>query len=192
MSTEHFSIHQGVFIFIRFDVNNRRSFCFGSFLFQIINDLPNHGRHFLLCCKNSFLPYFPDSHGKFLPALVSFDVQYKNFSGIVFKDHCTGISADAEMKISREMIQWFLKKTVSTGFAAFAHFTFQNLVCAGQWSVDDKKSPEFHPYVLIRTNCRSPFVGRINKKLLILYFVHAHLKSLFSQWQGSHAAFGRS
>ena len=79
MSTEHFSIHQGVFIFIRFDVNNRRSFCFGSFLFQIIDDLPNHGRHFLLCCKNSFLPYFPDSHGKFLPALVSFDVQYKNF-----------------------------------------------------------------------------------------------------------------
>ena len=53
MSTEHFSIHQGVFIFIRFDVNNRRSFCFGSFLFQIINDLPNHGNTFFFAVKTA-------------------------------------------------------------------------------------------------------------------------------------------
>ena len=58
MSTEHFSIHQGVFIFIRFDVNNRRSFCFGSFLFQIINDLPNHGNTFFFAVKTAFFHIF--------------------------------------------------------------------------------------------------------------------------------------
>ena len=116
MSTEHFSIHQGVFIFIRFDVNNRRSFCFGSFLFQIINDLPNHGNTFFFTVKTAFFHIFQIVTENF----------YKNFAGIVLEDHWTGISADAEMKISREMIQWFLKKTVRTGFAACT-YTFQNL-----------------------------------------------------------------
>lgn len=64
MSTEHFSIHQGCFY-----VNNRRSFCFGSFLFQIINDLPNHGNTFFFAVKTAFFHIFQDSHGKFLPAL---------------------------------------------------------------------------------------------------------------------------
>lgn len=140
MSTEHFSIHQGVFIFIRFDVNNRRSFCFGSFLFQIINDLPNHGNTFFFAVKTAFFHIFQIVTENFYQ-LCLFDVQYKNFAGIVFKDHCTGISADAEMKISREMIQGFLKKTVRTGFAACT-YTFQNLYAlfSSQWMIKNLRN----------------------------------------------------
>lgn len=42
MSTEKFSIHQGIFVLAKSEVNSRRSFCFGSFLFQMLNDLPDH------------------------------------------------------------------------------------------------------------------------------------------------------
>ena len=124
MSTKHFSIHQGVFIFIRFDVNNRRTYSFGSILYQIINDLQKQRNTFFNAEKTHFYQ------------LCLFDVQYKNFAGIVFEDHCTGISADAKMKISREMIQWFLKKTVLTGFAACI-YTFQNLYAlfSSQWMI---------------------------------------------------------
>lgn len=123
MSTEHFMYSSGCFY-----VNNRRSFCFGSFLFQIINDLPNHGNTFFFAVKTAFFHIFQIVTENFYQ-LCLFDVQYKNFTGIVFEDHCAGISADAEMKISREMIQWFLKKTVRTGFAACT-YTLPEPVCA--------------------------------------------------------------
>ena len=88
MSTKHFSIHQGVFIFIRFDVNNRRSFCFGSFLFQIINDLPNHGNTFFFAVKTAFFHIFQIVTENFYQ-LCLFDVQYKNFAGIVSEENGT-------------------------------------------------------------------------------------------------------
>ena len=82
------------------------------------------------------------------------------------------------MKISREMIQWFLKKTVRTGFAACT-YTFQNLyaLSSRQWMIKNLRN-------LICASgtykLQKSLICRIDKKLLIFYFVHTHLKCLFS------------
>ena len=123
MSTEHFSIHQGIFCTYRIKCKWQKINLCQSF-FSDVQWFAEALRCFLLCYKNSFLPYFPPlcTAWKHSPDFLSLirdewkivtenfhqfgfiDIQYKNFSDIVFEDHRSEVSADAEMKIGRKMI----------------------------------------------------------------------------------------
>ena len=90
------------FVFIGSNVNDRKSICVSHF-FQMFNDLLEHWDAFFYAIKTVFFHIFQIVTENF-HQFGFIDIQYKNFSDIVFEDHRSEVSADAEMKIGRKMI----------------------------------------------------------------------------------------
>lgn len=152
MSTEHFSIHQGIFCTYRIKCKWQKINLCQSF-FSDVQWFAEALRCFLLCYKNSFLPYFPDSHGKFPP------VWFHWYSVQEFLRHCFWRSSFRSFRGCRNEDWQEDDLVVSEENGKHRIHSICRLHSrhgfSGQWSVGDKKSQEFHPYVRFVQNAKA-------------------------------------
>lgn len=106
-----------------------------------------------------------------------FNIQDKDLSAVVSENHTAHGSADTKMQILRQVVEWWLKHAIITGSTTVPDSVKNfNALYRGQWMIEYFRNLSSDP---CPGKLHQSFHCKIDTELMILNFIHIHLKSMF-------------